>query len=138
MPGGAFELEILPRIGQFSGNEEFPARAGNQPALMPLALPQLTRSGTAVSLAIGDAFADLNFTNGAAVTLTIPADVDLNWLAGVWVNLNQLGAGQVTVAGAVGVTVNSAGGLLALSAQYAVATLIKKSANSWLLMGSLA
>src|ERR1700675_4622240 len=96
-PGGAFEIDSLPRVARFSGNEEFPALAGNQPARMPLALQQLTRADTAHALAPGDAFADLNFTNAAAVTLTIPSDAALNWPIGAWVNLNQMGAGQVTV-----------------------------------------
>jgi hypothetical protein len=49
-----------------------------------------------------------------------------------------MGAGQVTVAGAAGVTVYSADSFLKLRAQYSSGTLIKTATNTWLLIGDLA
>lgn len=134
----AFKIDLLQRVGRFTGFEFFPVLRGGVAVQVGLATPQVAKAGTAYTLAVGECFADLNFSAVAGVTLTVPPDEELNWPIGGWVNLNQMGAGQVTVAAGAGVTVNSDGGLLALSAQYASAMLVKKAANSWLLVGSLA
>ena len=52
------------------------------------------------------------------------------------IDLVQYGAGQVTVGGA-GVTIRSSGGRLRLSGQYAGATLWKRGADEWLLIGDI-
>jgi hypothetical protein len=49
----------------------------------------------------------------------------------------QIGAGQVTVVGGSGVTVNATPGLK-FRAQYSAATAIKIAADSWVLVGDLA
>jgi hypothetical protein len=48
----------------------------------------------------------------------------------------QIGAGQVTVAGAGGVTVSATPGLK-FRAQYSAATLLKIAADTWILVGDL-
>jgi hypothetical protein len=50
--------------------------------------------------------------------------------------LLQTGAGQVTVAGASGVTVNATPGLK-FRAQWSGATLIKRATDSWVLVGDV-
>jgi hypothetical protein len=52
------------------------------------------------------------------------------------VNLLQLGAGQVTVAGS-GVTFRSEGSKLKLKGQYAMATLVKIDTDTWVLVGNV-
>jgi len=52
--------------------------------------------------------------------------------------LMQLGAGQVTVAAGSGVTVSSQGTKLKLNGQYATATAVKVTTDSWVLIGNLA
>ncbi len=47
------------------------------------------------------------------------------------------GAGTTTITAGAGVTINSAGGALALSSQYSTATLIQTAANVWLLSGGI-
>jgi hypothetical protein len=51
--------------------------------------------------------------------------------------MTQLGNGQVTVAGAAGVTLVSEGARFITKAQYAIASLIKLGPNTWLLSGNL-
>jgi hypothetical protein len=55
---------------------------------------------------------------------------------GSQINIIQTGAGQVTVAGAGGVTVNATPGLK-LRAQWSAATLVKRATDTWVLIGDL-
>jgi hypothetical protein len=48
------------------------------------------------------------------------------------------GAGVVSFAAGVGVTINSFGGLLDIAGQYAVVTLMPKGSNTYTLFGQLA
>jgi phosphotransferase system glucose/maltose/N-acetylglucosamine-specific IIC component len=57
---------------------------------------------------------------------------------GTQITFAQMGAGQVTFAGAVGVTIYSADSDLKLRTQYSSATLIKTATNTWLLIGDIA
>lgn len=92
---------------------------------------------TAYTLVLGDAGKYVTLSNASAVTLTVPTNATVAFDVGTVVNLVQLGAGQVTIAGAVGVTVNSQGSKLKLSGQYAVASLLKTATNTWVALGNL-
>ena len=73
-----------------------------------------------------------------AVTLTVPPNSSVAFTIGTEIDVIQGGAGQVTFAEGAGVTINSAGGLLALSAQFSGGTLKKVATDVWDLVGSLA
>jgi hypothetical protein len=75
--------------------------------------------------------------NAGATTLTIPTDATVNFPVGTTLDVLQTGAGQVTIAGASGVTVNSTPGLK-LRAQWSSVTLLKRAANSWVVFGDTA
>ena len=92
---------------------------------------------TAYTLVLGDAGKYVTLSNAASITLTIPTNASVAFDVGTVVNVVQLGAGQVTIAGAVGVTVNSEGSKLKLKAQYAVASLLKTGTNTWVALGNL-
>lgn len=77
------------------------------------------------------------FTNGSSVAATVPTNASVPFPIGSQITFEQGGAGQVTVAGDMGVTVNGTP-TLKTSAQYAVAVLIKVDTNSWTLTGNLA
>jgi hypothetical protein len=49
----------------------------------------------------------------------------------------QLGVGQVTVKGQVGVLIRTEGSRITTKARYAVGSLIKLATNEWLLSGNL-
>jgi hypothetical protein len=78
----------------------------------------------------------IEVSNASATTLTIPADNSVNFPTGASIAVLQTGAGQVTIAGAAGVTVNATPGLK-LRAQWASATLVKRAANTWVALGDL-
>jgi hypothetical protein len=94
------------------------------------------QSGTSYTLAISDRDKIVELNNANPITLTVPTDSVVNFPVGSNVSLLQTGAGQVTVGGA-GVTINSNPGLK-LSGQWAAATLIKRTANTWVLIGNTA
>lgn len=98
----------------------------------------IENAGTAITLALTDADVYLRTTAATAVTLTVPPNASIAFTIGTEIDVIQDGAGQVTFAEGAGVTINSAGGLLALSAQFAGATLKKVGTNEWDLVGSLA
>ena len=78
----------------------------------------------------------MSFNNAAAITLTIPTNASVAFPIGTRIDLLQYGAGQVTVGGA-GVTIRSFGARLKLAGQYSGATLWKRSADEWVLIGDI-
>jgi peptidoglycan hydrolase CwlO-like protein len=68
-------------------------------------------------------------------TISIPADNSF-WPVGAVVDVIQTGSSQVTVAGGSGVTVNATPGLK-IRAQWSSATILKRAANTFVVMGDL-
>jgi len=68
-------------------------------------------------------------------TFTIPSDTSF-WPIGAVVDVIQTSGSQVTVAGASGVTVNATPGLK-LRAQWSSATVLKRAANTFVVLGDL-
>ena len=78
----------------------------------------------------------LKFTSSSPITVTVPtAANDAGWAVGDYVEIIQYGSGQITVAGAVGVTVNATDSQKKTRVQFSSLTLIKVAANEWLLTG---
>ena len=101
-------------------------------------LPFNAQTGTTYTLVASDAGDVVTLTNGSAITVTVPTNASVAFPIGTQITLAQMGAGQVTVAGAVGVTVYAADSYLKLRNQYSAGTLIKTATNTWLLIGDLA
>jgi hypothetical protein len=78
----------------------------------------------------------IEMASGSAMTLTIPADSTLDFPIGTSLDILQTSTGQVTIAGAGGVTVNSTPGLK-LRTTWSSATLFKRAANTWVVFGDL-
>lgn len=95
------------------------------------------QTGTTYTTVLGDASKLITLSNAGAITLTIPANSSVAYPVGTKIDLAQTGAGQVTVAGAGGVTVNATP-TLKLRTQYSAATCIKTATDTWLLVGDLA
>jgi co-chaperonin GroES (HSP10) len=95
------------------------------------------QTGTTYTLALSDLGKLVTLDNGSAITLTVPTNASVAFPVGSRVDIVQLGAGQVTVAGASGVTVNSRLGDLKLFAQYSGASLWYQGSDVWLLVGDL-
>lgn len=93
------------------------------------------QTGTTYTLVTADAGKIVDLNNASAITLTVPLN---GFTTGTRIDLIQTGAGQVTVAAASGVTINSKGAALKLTGQWSAATLIQRSANLWVLVGDIA
>jgi hypothetical protein len=78
----------------------------------------------------------IEVASGSATTVTIPADSEVNYPIGTSIDILQTSTGQVTIAGAGGVTVNATPGLK-LRTQWSSASLLKRAANTWIVMGDL-
>lgn len=88
------------------------------------------------TLVLGDLGKLVTLNKATAVTLTVPTNANVAFAVGAQILLGQIGAGQVTVAGDTGVTVNATPGLK-LSAQYSYAGLVKRATNTWDLVGDI-
>lgn len=98
--------------------------------------PDLTinaQTGTTYTLVAGDVNKLVTFNNASGITVTIPNGV---FTTGQQINLQQIGAGQVTVANDGTTSFTGVGTKLA--AQYAAATLICTGTNTFTLIGYLA
>jgi hypothetical protein len=96
------------------------------------------QTGTTYTLVVGDANRIVTLTNAAGITLTVPSNTTAAIPVGSTIRIIQSGAGQVTAAAAVGVTLNVAATFtLKLLEQNAEATLTKLATNTWLLTGVL-
>lgn len=95
-----------------------------------------TPNSGAYTLVAADDGTIIEKNDASGTTLTIPNDSAVNFAVGTQIVVVQVGAGQTTFAGAAGVTVNSTPGLK-LRAQWSSAVLIKRAANTWMVLGDL-
>jgi hypothetical protein len=93
-----------------------------------------TASYTLSALTERDSLVEVN--SGSATTITIPTNATIAYPVGTSIDILQVGAGQVTIAGASGVTVNATPGLK-LRTQWSGATLFKRATDTWVVYGDL-
>lgn len=93
-----------------------------------------TQTGTTFAPALTDAGRLITLSNASAIAVTIAADATTDFPVGTQLLMMQLGAGQVTVSGAAGVTIVSRSGTKT-AGQYALISLIKVAANQWVVGG---
>ena len=101
------------------------------PSITPIS--QKTASYTTV---LTDRDSLIEVGSSSATTVTIPTDASVNYPVGTSFDILQTGSGQVTIAGASGVTVNATPGLK-LRTQWSSATIFKRAANTWVVYGDL-
>ena len=96
------------------------------------------QTGTTYTLVAADASYKLvTASNAAAITVTVPPSI---FTAGDVINLQQIGAGQVTFAQGAGVTITSTGATATapkLRAQYSACTIICTASNTFTVIGDL-
>jgi hypothetical protein len=97
---------------------------------------QTNATAGAYTLVLADDGKIVEMNNGSGVTLTVPLNSSVPFPIGTQITILQTGAGQTTVAGAVGVTVNATPGLK-LRAQWSAGVLVKRGTDSWVLIGDL-
>ena len=119
----------------FSSGQVFTAAQANALAEATIAV-NAQGTATAYTLALTDAGKLVTFT-GAAATVTIPLNSTIAFAVGDQINIAQLGTAQVTIGTASGVTLVSSGSKTKTNGQYAVATVVQYTTNSWLLLGNI-
>jgi len=93
------------------------------------------------TLVLADKDKLVEVSNASANTVTIPTNASVAYPTGTQINILQTGAGQTTISGTSGVTVNSTGATTAspkLRAQWSSATAIKRGTDSWVVIGDIA
>ena len=96
-----------------------------------------TNSQTAsYTLVLADRGKVVEMNVGSANNLTVPLDASVNFPVGTQIDILQVGSGQTTIVATGGVTINGTPGLK-LRTQWAGATLRKRAANTWVLVGDL-
>jgi hypothetical protein len=78
----------------------------------------------------------IEVANASATTITIPLNSAVAFPLGTSIDILQTSTGQVTIAGAAGVTVNATPGLK-LRTQWSSCTLFKRAENTWVVFGDL-
>jgi hypothetical protein len=95
------------------------------------------QTGTSYTLVASDQDKLVTLDNVSAITLTIPPTV---FSAGQLIDIQQIGAGQVTFAAGAGVTITSTGATSAapnLRAQFSAATVVCTASNTFTVIGDL-
>jgi hypothetical protein len=98
------------------------------------------QTGTTYTTVLADNGKLTTLTNASAIAVTIPPNSSVAYPVGAQINMAQLGAGQVTVSGGVGVTVVSTGATASTPlarAQYSSLTAIQTSTDNWLVVGDI-
>ena len=100
------------------------------------------QTGTTYTLVLGDASKLVTCSNASAIALSIPTNASVAFAIGTVINIQQIGAGQVTIAAATPgtTTVTSAGTTSAspkIRAQYSAVTCIKTGTDTWTVVGDL-
>jgi hypothetical protein len=101
----------------------------------------ITNAQTAsYTLVLADKDKLVEVSNASANTVTIPTNTSVAYPTGTQINIIQTGAGQTTISGTSGVTVNSTGATAAspkLRAQWSTATAIKRGTDTWVVIGDI-
>lgn len=95
------------------------------------------QTGTTYTLVAADLGKLVTLSNASGITLTVPPSV---FATGNIINIQQIGAGQVTLAQGAGVTITSTGGTASapkLRAQYSAASIICTASNTFTVVGDL-
>ena len=96
------------------------------------------QTGTTYTLVAGDANKLVTASNASAITITVPPSV---YSANDVINVQQIGAGQVTFAAGSGVTITSNGATSAapkIRVQYSSCSIICSASNTFTIVGDIA
>lgn len=102
-------------------------------------LSENSQSGTTYTLVLSDGFKGVTMDNANTNTVTIPLNSSVAFPVGSQVIVHQIGAGQTTITGATGVTLNGVdGGSVAIVERWSAVTLWKRGENTWSAIGGIA
>ena len=93
---------------------------------------------TTRSLLLTDAGKFLLCTSGSSTTVTIPTSASVAFPTETEIDLLQKGAGELTIAGGTGVTLNGvSAGSTTITAQWGGATIKKIATDEWIIVGKI-
>lgn len=95
-----------------------------------------SQSGTSYTFAAADVCMIIEFTGASAATATVPANATVAYGIGDVLSVFQYGTGQVSFAGASGVTLRPA--TVATRAQYSAVSIRQRATNEWVAFGDYA
>lgn len=98
---------------------------------------QINNPLTSYTLVLSDAGKLVQPHSASANNLTIPPNSSVAFPIGTQILVVQVGAGQVTLVGGSGVSIESKDGNKKLSAQFSAVTLIQRATDVWLAIGDL-
>jgi hypothetical protein len=99
------------------------------------------QTGTTYTLALTDKNKFVTLSNAGAITLTVPPSGTAAFTQGMQIHIQQIGAGQVTIAAGAGVTITSTGATPSapkLRTQYSSATIICTGTSTFTVIGDIA
>jgi hypothetical protein len=108
-----------------------------EPAIATLNLTFNAQTGTTYTLVAGDLNKLITLSNASAITLTVPNGI---FTTGQQINIQQIGAGQVSIASDGTSVLTSTGATSTapkLRAQYSAATIVCTSSNNFTVIGDL-
>jgi hypothetical protein len=100
------------------------------------ALPVITSKSANYTLVFGDHSNVIEMNLAGANTLTVPPNSSVAFPVGTTVTVIQAGAGQTTITPGAGVTIHGNPGLK-MAGQWSTATLLKRAADDWILIGNI-
>lgn len=92
---------------------------------------------TAYTLVLSDQGKVVEVNSASALQVTVPSNASVAFPVGTVIRVRKMGTGNVTVAGAVGVTINWASAFV-ISTRYTMAEIQKQASDTWVgvLLGS--
>ena len=96
----------------------------------------ITDSGTARTLSSNDTYKIIEMTSSSSITITIPNDAsDSTFPIGSWIEIRQMGTGQITVSATSPATVVATDSQFKTRVRYSSIILEKRASNAWYLAG---
>lgn len=123
-------------LGNISGSTTTPS-ALTQTQLTSLVFPPIPFTTTSKTLALTDAWTLQESSNASAQTITIPLNASVAFAADTIIQLEQYGAGALTITPISGVTLNGGSLGITIGAQYSAVYLRKDhtATDTWYLVG---
>ena len=98
----------------------------------------ITEATTTKTLALIDSGDFIVTTSASPTTITIPTNASVAFTVGTEIDFIQKGAGELTISGDTGVTLNGvSAGSTAITAQWGGATIKKIDINEWIIVGKI-
>lgn len=91
-------------------------------------------TSVAYTFILEDRGKEIEGSNAADQTFTIPNDQDVAFEIGTMINVRQVGAGRITIAAAPGVTIRAPNGAKTAE-QWATLSLLKRDTDEWVVSG---